>query len=180
MRTPVPPAEPHPDPPTRHELLDGTRVPRPPQPLFHMRAIRLLEWCLLAQAPAASDVLRQFAIALDKSNHPEPDVLVTRPGVDMSAEQTHLDPQDVTLAIEIVSEDTADRDREAKTRMYAAHGIRHFWRVEEGSEGLPVVYVHELDPAARAYVPTGIHRNRLKLAEPFAIDIDLTAIDRRR
>ncbi|KOT93264.1 hypothetical protein ADK70_14235 [Streptomyces rimosus subsp. pseudoverticillatus] len=179
MQTPVPPPGPPPPPPPRHELLDGTRVPRPPQPLFHMRAIRLLEWRLLAQAPAASDVLRQFAIALDERNHPEPDVLVTRPGVDMSAQQTHLDPQDVALAIEIVSEDTADRDREA-TRMYAAHGIRHFWRVEEGSEGLPVVYVHELDPATRAYVSTGIHRNRLKLAEPFAIDIDLTTIDRRR
>ncbi|KOU02184.1 hypothetical protein ADK86_11470 [Streptomyces sp. NRRL F-5755] len=180
MRTPVPPTEPHPDPLTRHELLDGTRVPRPPQSLFHMRATRLLEWLLLAQAPDAFDVLRQFAIALDERNHPEPDVLVTRPGADMSAQQTHLAPQDVTLAVEIVSEDTADRDRETKPRMYAAHGIRHFWRVEEGSEGLPVVYVHELDPAARAYVPTGIHHNRLKLAEPFAIDIDLTAIDRRR
>ncbi|KWT61274.1 hypothetical protein ADL21_14080 [Streptomyces albus subsp. albus] len=134
----MPPTEPRPDPPTRHELLDGTRVPRLPQTLFHMRATRLL------------------------------------------AQQTHLAPQDVTLAVEIVSEDTADRDREAKPRMYAAHGVRHFWRVEEGSEGLPVVYVHELDPATRAYVLTGIHHNRLKLAEPFAIDIDLTAIDRRR
>ncbi|KOT81896.1 hypothetical protein ADK47_11515 [Streptomyces rimosus subsp. rimosus] len=179
MPTPAHSPNPPPAPPPRHELLDGTRVPRPPQTLFRMRAIRLLEWCLLAQAPAASDVLRQFAIALDKRNHPEPDVLVTRPGVDMSAQQTHLDPQDVTLVIEIVSEDTADRDREA-TRMYAAHGIRHFWRVEEGSEGLPVVYVHELDPATRTYVRTGIHRNRLKLAEPFAIDIDLTAIGHRR
>jgi hypothetical protein len=58
-------------------------------------------------------------------------------------------------------------------------GIPHFWRVEENG-GLPVVYVYELDPAARAYVPTGIHRDELRLTVPFPIDIDLTAINRRR
>ncbi len=40
---------------------------------------------------------------------------------------------------------------------YAQAGIPHYWRVEE-SQGLPVVYV----------------------AVPFPVDIDLTAIDRRR
>ena len=49
------------------------------------------------------------------------------------------------------------------------------WRVEnEGGE--PVVYTFELEPATRRYVPTGIHRNRLKVTVPFDIDVDLTEI----
>lgn len=42
------------------------------------------------------------------------------------------------------------------------------------------MYVYELDPALSAYVATGIHHNRLKLDVPFPIEIDLTAISRRR
>ncbi|GAA4951193.1 hypothetical protein GCM10023224_39550 [Streptomonospora halophila] len=47
----------------------------------------------------------------------------------------------------------------------------------ENEDGRPVVYVYELDPATGAYVASGIHRDRLKLAVPFDIDVDLTAID---
>lgn len=43
-----------------------------------------------------------------------------------------------------------------------------------------MVYVHELDPMAKSYVPMGIFHNRLKPTGPFPVDIDLTAVDRRR
>lgn len=57
--------------------------------------------------------------------------------------------------------------------------IPHYWRVEE-SDGLPVVYVYELDPATDTYVPTGIYHDQFELALPFPLTIDLTAINRRR
>jgi hypothetical protein len=41
------------------------------------------------------------------------------------------------------------------------------------------VHVHALGPAVLAYVPTGVHRDRLRLAVPSPIDIDLTEIERR-
>ncbi len=44
----------------------------------------------------------------------------------------------------------------------------------------PVVYVYELDPATGAYTPTGIYHDRIKVSVPFPIDIDLTAINKRR
>ncbi|GLU48419.1 hypothetical protein Nans01_27700 [Nocardiopsis ansamitocini] len=44
--------------------------------------------------------------------------------------------------------------------------------------GKPTVYVYELDPATAAYALTGIHHDRLTLTVPFAVDVDLTAIDR--
>jgi Uma2 family endonuclease len=141
--------------------------------------MRLLENALLEQAPDDLDVFREFSIRLNKRNRPEPDVLVVPLGADTGPKDTWLRPEDVILAVEVVSEESEDRDREVKPRKYAAAGVRYFWRVEQ-NQGLPVVYVYELDPALRAYVATGIHHNKLKLDVPFPIEIDLTAINRRR
>ncbi|MFE7357756.1 Uma2 family endonuclease [Streptomyces sp. NPDC057543] len=165
--------------PRRTELIDGSLVFMSPQTKFRMRTMRLLENALLDQAPDGLDVFREFSIRLNKRNRPEPDVLVVPLGADTGPNDTWLRPEDVILAVEVVSEESEDRDREAKPRKYAAAGVRYFWRVEQ-NEGLPVVYVYELDPALRAYVATGIHHSRLKLDTPFPIDIDLTAINRRR
>jgi len=83
----------------------------------------------------------------------------------------------VRLAIEVVSPESEDRDRLLKPVRCAQAGIPHFWRVEE-SDGQPVVYVYELDPASMAYAITGIHHAKLALTVPFAIDIDLANLPR--
>ncbi|MGW2638740.1 Uma2 family endonuclease [Streptomyces sp. NPDC001348] len=165
--------------PPHTELIDGSLVFVSPQTSFHMLTIRLLDMSLLEQAPDEFDVYREFTITLDRFSRPEPDVLVVRAGADTGPKDTRLLPEDVILAVEVVSEDSVARDRETKPRKYAAAGIRHFWRVEQ-EDGLPVVYVHELDPPTKTYVPTGIYHDKLKLTVPFPIDIDLTAINRRR
>lgn len=165
--------------PAHTELIDGTLVVVSPQTKFHSRAMRLLENALLAQVPDDLDVIREMTIKLNRKNRPEPDVLVCRADADTGPNQTWFRPEDVVLAVEVVSEDSEDRDCEVKPRKYAAAGIQHYWRVEE-NEGLPVVYVYQLDPVTSSYVPTGIFHNRLKVPVPFPIDIDLTAINRRR
>ncbi|MFJ8359279.1 Uma2 family endonuclease [Streptomyces sp. NPDC093984] len=164
--------------PPHTELIDGSLVFVSPQTSFHMRTIRLLDIALLDRAPDEFEVYREFTVTLDRRNRLEPDVLVVRAGADTGPRDTRLLPKDVILAVEVVSEDSVERDREAKPRKYAAAGIRHFWRVEQNN-GLPVVYVYELDPQTQAYVPTGIHHDKLRLTVPFPIDIDLTAINRR-
>lgn len=68
------------------------------------------------------------------------------------------------------------RDRHRKPQLYAEAGIPHFWRVEFVDDR-PTVYVYELDPATKSYVPMGIHHDRLKVSVPYEIDIDLTEID---
>ncbi|MGJ3560942.1 Uma2 family endonuclease [Streptomyces sp. INA 01156] len=165
--------------PRRTELIDGSLVFASPQTRFHARTVGLLERVLVEQAPDTREVYRNFTVTLNKRNRPEPDVTVARADADTGPKRTRLLPGDVILAAEVVSEDSVDRDRESKPRKYAAAGIRHFWRVE-GSDGLPVVYVYELDPATKAYVPMGIFHHRLELTVPFPVDIDLTAVDRRR
>lgn len=165
--------------PPHTELIDGSLVFVSPQTNFHMRTIRLLDNALFQQAPDEFEAYREFTVTLDKYNRPEPDVLVARFAADVGPKRTRLLPQDVILAVEVVSEDSQVRDRDVKPRKYAAAGIPHFWRVEE-DKGLPVVYVYERDPMTGTYVPTGIHHDKLTLTVPFPIDIDLTAINRRR
>jgi Uma2 family endonuclease len=165
--------------PAHTELIDGILVLVCPRTLFHLRTMRLLATVLLDKAPDELDVLQDFTVTLDRHNRLEPDVLVFRAGADTGPKDTRLLPHDVILAIEVVSEDSVARDREMKPLKYAKAGIRHFWRVEE-NDGLPVVYVYELDPATAAYTPTGIFHDKLELTVPFPIEVDLTAIDRRR
>ncbi|GAA4980064.1 Uma2 family endonuclease [Streptomyces hyderabadensis] len=165
--------------PSRTELLDASLVFASAQTMFHASTVRLLEGALVEQVPDVFEVYHFFSVTLDTRNRLEPDVLVSRAGADLGPRQTRLLPEDVTLVAEVVAEDSIGRDREAKPRKYAGAGIMHFWRVEE-QDCLPVVYVYELDPATRTYVPTCIFHNRLKLTVPFLIDIDLTAVNRRR
>lgn len=164
--------------PPHTELIDGSLVLVRPQTFFHTRTMRLLEHALLVQVPGDLDVIREVTIKLDRRNRPEPDVLVFRSEADTGPRQTWLRPEDVVLAVEVVSDDSVDRDREVKPRKYATAGVPHYWRVEE-NDGLPVVYVYELDPATKTYVPTGIHHDQLKVVVPFLIEIDLTDINRR-
>lgn len=166
--------------PPHTELIDGSLVFVSPQTKFHMRAMRLLEFLLLEQAPDELDVFREFTIKLDRQNRPEPDLLVVPAEAETGPRETWLAPEDVILAVEVVSDDSVVRDRDVKPRKYAAAGVRHYWRVEKGPDGLPVVYVYELDPATKAYALTGIFHDRLKLSVPFDIDIDLTAVNERR
>ncbi|MFF4748636.1 Uma2 family endonuclease [Streptomyces sp. NPDC002514] len=185
---PIPPAEGWtaddldriPDLPPHTELLDGSLVFMSPQTRFHLRCMRLLEYSLLLQAPDRYDVDREFTVRLDEKNRPEPDLLVVPTTAATGPDQTWHKPEDVVLAVEVVSPDSRERDREVKPRKYAQAGVPHFWRVEQDeNKGFPVVYVYELDPATTTYALSGIFHDRLKLTVPFDIEIDLTAIDRR-
>lgn len=168
-----------PDLPRHTELLDGNLVFMSPQTRFHSRTLSLLEHALVGRVPDGLDVFREFDVRLDRRNRPSPDVSVVRADADTGPKGTWLRSEDVLLAVEVVSDDSVERDRELKPRKYAAAGVLHFWRVEKNG-GLPVVYVYELDPATKIYVLSGIHHNRLELAVPFSVDIDLTTLHGRR
>ncbi|MBP2404632.1 hypothetical protein SNS2_3247 [Streptomyces netropsis] len=165
--------------PAHTELIDGSLVFVSPQRKFHTRTMWLLENAFLAHMPDDLDVDREMTIKVDKWNRPEPDLLVVHAKADTGPDQTWYEPKDVLLAVEVVSPDSEARDRDVKPRKYAAAGVQYFWRVEQ-SDGLPVVYTYELDPATRSYGPTGVHREVLEVDYPFPVSIDLTAINRRR
>jgi Uma2 family endonuclease len=74
--------------------------------------------------------------------------------------------------VEVVSPESAHRDRGVKLRKYAEAGIANYWRIEDENSS-PVVHAYELDEPTRSYVPTAILRHELRTTTPFAIKIDL-------
>ncbi|MDX8037634.1 Uma2 family endonuclease, partial [Lentzea sp. BCCO 10_0856] len=77
--------------------------------------------------------------------------------------------------VEVVSPESAHRDRTVKLRKYAEAGIRHYWLIEEEVDQ-PVAHIYELDEPTGAYAPVGIFRGTLQLTVPFPITIDLDSL----
>lgn len=182
---PVPPADGYTvdefftlDLPPHTELIDGSLVFVSPQRKFHTLAMYLLEQGLRLHVPGHLRVRREMAVVLGKRSVPEPDLVVVSAEADGNQLQTRYGAADVLLAVEVVSPDSEDRDRDTKPHKYAAAGIQHFWLVEmAGENDRPMVITYELDPVDKTYVSTGVHHDRLKLSAPYDIDIDLTSID---
>ncbi|WP_204023955.1 Uma2 family endonuclease [Sinosporangium siamense] len=165
-----------PELPPHTELIDGSLVFVSPQASFHTVTLFLLERELHRATSTAYRVRREMSVTLAPRQRPEPDLVVVHASALKAPEQTTFQAQDVVLTVEVVSPESELRDRERKPQLYAAAGIPHFWRVENVS-GHPTVYVYELDPALRSYVPTGIYHAKLQVSVPFDIDIDLTEVD---
>lgn len=164
-----------PDLPAHTELIDGSLVFVSPQRDFHTTVIFELHVRLREAAPEGYRLRREMSVKLGPQQRPEPDLIVLGPKAVIQPGVTCFDAEDVILAVEVVSPESSVRDRKRKPVLYAEAGIPHFWRIEE-SNGLPVVYVYELDPATNAYVCTGVHHDRLKLTVPFDIDVDLAGL----
>ncbi len=62
---------------------------------------------------------------------------------DFDGDRTWFAPDEVRLAVEVVSSESAHRDRTVKLHKYAEAGIPH-WRIED-EDGAPVVHVYEPD-----------------------------------
>ncbi|MFE1167643.1 Uma2 family endonuclease [Nocardiopsis sp. NPDC058789] len=169
----------------RMELIDGALVLLSPQTRFHSHVMINLAHELQDMAPKCVDVLAEMTMKLGKYQRPEPDILVYEfeEGRDDHLDwyqATHVPPEDVLIAIEIVSPESRERDRTTKPMKYAAAGIPHFWRIEPEETG-PAIHVYELDGGRDPrYVPTTIARERLKLDVPFPIDVDVRALAPRR
>jgi len=160
--------------PRHTELIDGALVfMMSPQRVWHARMITALVNSLTDQAPAGIEVDREITIRLDRWNRPEPDLLVTTAPYDPS--RTFYTPEETLLVVEVVSPESAHRDRTVKLRKYAEAGIANYWRVED-EDGSPVVHAYELDEPTRSYVPTGIHRREMRTTTPFAIKLDLDGL----
>jgi Uma2 family endonuclease len=160
-----------PEAPRHTELIDGALVfMMSPQRSWHARIVTALAFFLAEQAPGDIEVEREMTIRLDERNRPEPDLLVTTASYD--PDRTFFTPDQVLLVVEVVSPESAHRDRTVKLRKYAEAGIRNYWRVED-EDAAPVVHAYELDGPTRSYAPIGIHRHELRSSTPFTIRLDL-------
>ena len=163
--------------PPHTELIDGSLVFMSPQTDFHYLAIRLLEFRLLQAVPPELDIRCEMTVTLGRHNRPEPDVMVIRKQAVDGPRRTTFAPEDVLLAIEVVSAESVERDRMYKPLKYAQAGIPSYWRVESDG-GKPVVYTFALEPASGCYVPVGIFHDTLTVSVPFPVSLDLADIDK--
>ncbi|MFF3740298.1 Uma2 family endonuclease [Streptomyces sp. NPDC002566] len=167
-----------PDLPPHTELIDGSLVLVSPQRWFHFAAIDLLVTGLRRTLPPDLKVAREMTVVLDRRNGPEPDISVIKAAARKGPDQTYFEAEDVILAVEVISPESEARDRLTKTHKYAAAGIRYYWLVEmTGSNRHPAIEVFELSDDTGSYRQTGSYGDRIKLDQPYPIDIDLTEID---
>ncbi|MGW5263611.1 Uma2 family endonuclease [Microbispora sp. NPDC004025] len=159
-----------PDAPAHVELIDGSLIMVSPRTAFHMFALRLLEREL--SPPQGLCVVREMSVTLGLRQRPEPDLMIVQRSALPNLTTTSFKPEDVHLVVEVVSPESADRDRVTKPIKYSNAGIKYLWRVEPEDEQA-VAYTFELEPSVKAYVPTGIHRERLATCVGFDVDIDL-------
>ncbi|GGL05976.1 hypothetical protein GCM10014719_05340 [Planomonospora parontospora subsp. antibiotica] len=159
----------------RIELLDGALIFMSPQKRFHEYVLYGLRTSLNSQVPDHLKAVMQMDVVLGPRQRPCPDVLVVDRSAAKDRSRTAYTPAEVKLVIEVVSPESEFRDHEVKPARYAGAGIPHFWLVENHADE-PVVHVYQLDRVTRSYVVTGIHHGRLKLADPFPLDIDLTEL----
>ncbi len=148
--------------PRHTELIDGSLIFASPQAKWHSSIVTMLCSELDRQAPTGLRAQREMAVRLGRRQMPEPDVLVvTEEAYDRDDPSTYYFAEDLVLAVEAVSPDSEDRDRETKLAKYAKARIPHYWRVErQGNDA--VVYAYELDPATNCYGLIGIFHDRLR------------------
>ncbi|MFC7217257.1 Uma2 family endonuclease [Streptomyces polyrhachis] len=164
-----------PEAPRHTELIDGALVfMMSPQRRWHGRLVTRLTVALETLAPEGFAVEREMTVRLDTRNRPEPDLLVTT-ATAYDPDRTWFAPEEVELVVEVVSPESAHRDRTVKLRKYAEAGIRHYWLVED-EDGAPVVHVYELDEPTGSYTSAGIFRDALRRPLPFDVDLDLTKL----
>jgi len=166
-----------PDLPPHTELIDGSLILVSPQADFHTLALDLLVSALRSTAPPELRVRREMTVTLGPRQRPEPDVIVIHAEAVKDRRQTTYQPDDVVLAIEVVSPESRLRDRKRKPSLYAEAGIEHFWLVEN-KQGKPVLHTFVLERDIESYVPIGIYEDIVQLSAPYPIKIDFGEIDR--
>lgn len=162
-----------PDDGSRRELLDGALLMSPSPSRLHQTIAGRLMVALEAGCPAQWDVTQAVEIRISRKRAFIPDVLVTRLEAAVHNPSWYF-PEDVVLAVEIVSPGSMSMDRWLKPRAYAEVGIPFYWRVE--TEGGLTVYAHKLDASSATYEETDVFTKDLIVTEPWPITLPLTKL----
>ncbi|WP_433601534.1 Uma2 family endonuclease [Nocardia sp. CA-135953] len=115
-----------------YELVEGVLVVSPRPMSKHQRAIWRLAAQLEPQLPIGYGVLTEAEVVIESgppSTVRVPDVIaVSAAGIDENLPRWN--PEDVLLAVEVVSVGSKRTDRVTKLFEYAEVGIEHYWLVD--------------------------------------------------
>ncbi|WP_239118563.1 Uma2 family endonuclease [Paractinoplanes ferrugineus] len=159
------------------EIVDGMVLASPSAPKRHNRLARLLANALDVAAGPDWNADTDFDVRLQDVplNNRRPDVTVYRAE---TIDVTPTRPEHVLLVVEVVSPGSETTDRIVKADQYARAGIQFYWRVEQAATGAPLVHTYVLDPATGRYHDGEVFAGVVRLAAPFAVEIDLGRLER--
>jgi Uma2 family endonuclease len=161
-----------PDDGNRYEILDGNLLVSPPPAVSHVLIQDRLNQLLKAHAPTHLLALASGAgVAVhDGESYFIPDVVVVSAAA-ASARGLDLEPGDVRLTVEVLSQSTRGIDLLVKRREYAEAGIRSYWIVDADERRLTIL---TLDPGAKEYREEAVVKagNAWAATEPFKVTLD--------
>lgn len=157
----------------RRELLDGVLLVSPsPTDIHQIIAARLMV-ALEQTCPDDLQVTQAVEVRISTRRSFIPDVLVA---TDEAARRRsrYYAPQEVMLAVEIVSPTSQSMDRVMKPALYAKAGIPFYWLVE--IEGGLTVHTYKLEFEDEVYQPSGIFTDAIKIDQPWPIEIPMARL----
>ncbi|MEV6345719.1 Uma2 family endonuclease [Actinoplanes sp. NPDC051851] len=141
-----------------------------PSPTYDHQDIAALLWTWLRQhAPQQLRASLATGVVLSMGNTLEPDVLLVEATI--AGSRHYAMPDQVTLVVEVVCPGTKRRDRLEKPTEYAAAGIPHYWRIEQGP-----VRIAAYDLVNGRYEPVAESDTELVLSTPFEIKLPIRDI----
>jgi len=157
------------------EIVDGMVVVTPSASVRHNRLARFLAHGLELGAGPEWNADIDFDVRLQDVplTNRRPDVVVYRAD---AIDSLPMRPENVLLLVEIVSPGSETTDRVVKADQYAKAGIAFYWRVEQATTGVPLVYTYVLDPASRVYRDGEVFTGIVKATVPFSVEIDLSTL----
>jgi Uma2 family endonuclease len=158
-----------PDDAPRVELLDGALLVIPPPSGAHQKISWKLAGWLEHHLPAGFEPQMAVGVLVAHRLTLEPDALVLRSPIDI---QHHFfEPDQVVVAVEIVSPGTRRRDRFEKPELYAKAGVPHYWRIEQDP-----VHAFAYDLVDGRYELAADSTDELVLTAPFGIKLPIRDI----
>lgn len=160
-----------PDEAPRTELRDGVLIPVPAPTAGHQRVVGKLWREIEDLAPTGFTVLSAVGIMINQHNTFEPDIVILSGLV----EDTHhfFPPGQCVVAVEVVSPSTKRRDRDEKPGLYAAAGVPHYWRIEQGPTE---IYAYDLVDGRYELAADTTEDGRLALYKPFGMQLDARSL----
>jgi Uma2 family endonuclease len=159
-----------PDDAPRVELIDGVLLVAPSPTADHQDIGNLLWMWFRQHASRDFRAVTGVGVLVNTTNTLEPDLVLLKAPAN-GAHHFYV-PEQVAIAVEVVSPGTKRRDRFQKPGAYASVGIPHYWRIEQD----PVdVYAYDRD-AAGAYQLIADSDTELVVPRPFEIRLPIEAI----
>ncbi len=158
-----------PDDGMRYELVDGSLLVSPAATPRHGKVVFLLRELLQRQAPAEIAVSNDVGVVMSSTHtYFVPDLFVM-PRAAFDTNLGYLQPADLGLVVEVLSEHNRGRDLVLKRHYYAAVGIPRYWVVDPFERQLTVLTLEGTTYSAEVTVAAG---TTWATENPFALKLD--------